>query len=492
MNRPARDGRWLKRAGVALVGALLLAAGFAPSQSVNLAHLYLLESLSADAELTQPGSEAGPVAVPSIFGTMPFAGLHANARLKGIWAGMRYARLLERRGLSSDQVGCAWDPSTCVVAENLTRPSPSAEQALVRGFVDGRIAIRSRLDAELLALACLRVAAMPDASTLARGCRDRLAFQWPDLVPALDGTALVVGEYADELTVTSARRLADALSGDEAACGAGRAFLRSWITARGFSTDQIDAAAALVSRCQAGDELALYYARAADLAGRPADARVAYEQAGPDRHGEVAFWHAEFLIRTDTCGAAAAAVDRFSREFRSPVSAAHLQATLAARCGMAAPSRSAACGDQSWIWRAAELPARAEDGVALSPETIVPDAGAPSGQTRRATRFGTVLAFGPYVRLPYGQYRATFVLRAAGASLTGRVARLDVREDTNGWRPLLRSRIVRGRQIDPRGYSRFEDTFTVTGEGIVSFAVVTLTGEPVWFDRIELRPEGCF
>jgi hypothetical protein len=147
-------------------------------------------------------------------------------------------------------------------------------------------------------------------------------------------------------------------------------------------------------------------------------------------------------------------------------------------------------GEEPLVFEASGLKARYEDGMEMPSDTIVADADALHGRARRADRFGTVLAYGPYVRLPYGRYRVSLFVKARGDSLTGRIARLDVREDTDSWRPHDWSLTVRERELGRPGFQRFDHEFTSTGEGTFSIAVVTLMAGPVWFDRVELARVG--
>jgi len=436
---------------------MLLLALAAPVIQLNVARLPLL-ALATQAPLPGEAGTRGPAAsVPAVMRSMPLAAYADQTRVEALWISARYARLLEFVGQASNTVGCAWDAQLCRMADGVTRLTARGHVVLAEAVARGAIGAHSRLDAEVALLSCIEATPGPDGARVRRACGQRLAVDWPEIAPALLARVPVIGSYAPELSELSARPLAQGTASPDFGCSEGLAFLRSWVHAQGVTTGQLESSRALAGRCPSSNEIRFYHARSADLAGLVDEARLEYEASGPSRHPEAAFWLADFRSRTNR----------------------------------PTPVATAPCDTATTILEESSLPARYEDGSAMGADTIVNDPDAADGHARASTRFGTVLAYGPYLSLPHGQYTVSFLVRSSGASAAGRVVRLDVRQDNTDWRIEQVSRILQEQDLKLARYQRIAVPFTSIGQGTVSFAVVTLTASTTWFDRLELRRDGC-
>lgn len=456
-SRTGTHRGWAVAAAVLLI---LVACRLAPVFVLNLGALYL-----RDLVLDSPSEHVmGPVSaearVPWVVREMPLVASSSSLSTRAIWLVARTARLLEYRGASSRTIGCAWNPRACTDTVNGVRLSAAGHAALARAYADGRLSAGTPMEAEIMAWSCLTDAAGSGDTSTAQRCQSRLAAEYPVVAAALSETAVVFGEYVDELNESSGARLGAALASRNLDCRGGLGFLRRWIRRDGFQPAQFAASASLAGACPGMAEAQFYLARAADVGGRAEDAGSAYARSEAAQHPEAAFWQADFLARH-----AAQAADL-------PMST-ETQRTEASR-----------------LFDAAVLPARLEDGTSMTADTLVVDEAVARTKARRASSFGAVLAHGPYVRLPYGRYRVSFFVRAGGARPSARTVRLDVREDSDSWRPYVWSRIVLGRDVDGPIYRRFDHEFTSTGEGTFSIAVVALTRDPVFFERVEVAPLG--
>lgn len=441
-------------AAAGLVSLALVTWLLAPLFVLNLGALFLRDlALDPPSERITAAAPA-ETRVPWVVRAMPLVRTNARASVDGIWLVARTARMLEYRGLSSRGIGCAWNPPACADSVAGIRLSAAGHAALARAYADGRLSAGTLMDAEIIAWSCaIHAAQSGDSSTAAR-CRTRLAGEFRDVAVVLSEAGVVVGEFVDELSDASGARLGAALASHHIDCGGGLSFLRRWIRRDGFQPGQLAASSSLASACPDLAEAQFYVARAADVSGRPEETGAAYARSEPARHPEAAFWHADFLAR-------------------------HGQPIVPGPVAGSMP----ADGQQ---FDAAALLARFEDGTPMLADTLITDVDVAHTKARRGSAFGTVLAHGPYLRLPAGRYRVSFFVKAAGATPSARIARLDVREDSDSWRPYLAQRVLLGRDFTGSGYERFDQEFTSTGEGTFSTAVVTLTSAQVFFARVEL------
>lgn len=451
------SGQAIGRVSVAL--ALVVATWWAvPAFVLNLAALYVRDLSIALPEEPGAASPLRGARVPWGVRLLPVVRLSSRVEPAAVWTVARVARLREYRGFESATLGCAWAPELCTTAGDRLRLSDAGHVRLATSYVRGGVEARSPVEAELIAWSCLKASAQPGRGSLLDACRARLVREAPAVAAVLSPSGVtVVGHYVDELTEASGGRLRAALESRAIDCAAGLDFLRGWVRRDGFLQAQLSAARGLADECPGNSEAQFYRARAADLAGLDVEARDAYSRSGVERHPEAAFWQIDFLLRHRAISSAPAASPR------------------------ANPTR---------VYRAEDLLARYEDGAAMGPDTIVADPDAPEGRSRRAARFGAVLAYGPYVNLPYARYKVTFLLKARGGSLTGRIAQLVVREDGGAWRPYVWHRLLRDDDVGGSAYKRFEHEFTSSGEGTVSVAVVSLTDGPVFLDRVEVERVG--
>ena len=451
------SGRTIGRVGVALA-LVVVTWGAVPAFVLNLAALYVRDLSIGLPEDPGAASLLRGARVPWGVSLLPIVRLSSRAEPAAVWTVARAARLLEYRGLESATLGCAWAPESCVTAGGRLRLSDAGHERLASAYVRGEVKARSPLEGELIAWSCLKASAQPGRGSLIEACRARLVREVPAVAAVLSPTGVVmVGHYVDELTEASSVRLRAGLESHAIDCTAGLDFLRGWVRRDGFLQAQLFAARSLSDVCSGNSEAQFYRARAADLADLDLEASDGYQRSGAERHPEAAFWQVDFLTRHRAIP---------SEPDDSP---------------RADPVR---------VYRAEALLARYEDGAAMGPDTVVADPDAPDGRSRRAARFGAVLAYGPYVNLPYGRYKVTFLVKARGGSLTGRIAQLVVREDSDAWRPYMWHRILRDADADGSAYQRFEHEFTSSGEGTVSVAVVTLTDGPVFLDRVEVERVG--
>lgn len=462
-----------------------------PALTLNLGALYLRDLAIdlPDQPIVVPTPPAPASAVPWVVRALPAAGEGTASESEGTWLVARAVRLLEYRGLSSAGIGCAWNPRACTDVAGAVRLSDAGHAALAEGFASGRVRARSRLEAELLAWSCLKASSRSGDATLVERCQPRVGKGQTDAAAALSPTGIAFGEYVDELNEATGARFSAALASKTMDCRAGLGFLRRWIARDEFRGTQLTASRSLSEACPDLAEVQFYRARAADLAGVPAEASGAYALSAPDQHPEPAFWQVDFLARQGSCDDARSRRAAFLRTwpqaadpFRASPGSTRLCASAASR-----PDESTPHGAARRVFGAETFPARFEDGAPMSADSIEADASASGGRARRAATFGAVLAYGPYLRLPYGRYRVSFFVKARGESLTGRVARLDVREDSDVWRPSVWRRTLRGRDVDVSTYRRFEHEFTSTGDGLFSIAVVSLATSAVYFDRLELE-----
>jgi hypothetical protein len=368
--------------------------------------------------------------------------------------------MLEYRGFSSRAVGCSWIPSACFEGAAGIRLSAVGQALVVGAYVNGRLDVETPMEAELMAWSCLSDSARSGDSWTTARCRARLAGAHPEAAVILSPDGVVFGEYVDELNDASGARLGSALVARALDCQSGLSFLRRWIHRDGFQSSQLPAATSLAEGCTGLAEAQFYFARAADVNGREGEARAAYARSEAERHPEAAYWQDDFLARQGERTATGVTAIPNPRD-RSPR-----------------------------LFSAEQLLARFEDGTPMAADTLVDVDEAGRTKARRASKLGAVLAYGPYIGLPYGRYRVTFFVRTASASPSARIVRLDVREDSASWRSYSWSRIIHGSEINGPAYQRFDHEFTSTGEGSFSIAVVTLTNDPVFFDRVELTPLG--
>lgn len=429
-----------------------------PAFVLNLAALYVRDLSIALPEEPGAASPLRGARVPWGVRLLPVVRLSSRAEPAAAWTVARAARLREYRGLESATLGCAWAPELCTTAGGRLRLSDAGHERLATAYVRGGVTARSPLEGELIAWSCLTASAQAGRGSLLEACRARLVREVPAVAAVLSPAGVImVGHYVDELTEASGGRLRAGFESRAIDCTAGLDFFRGWVRREGFLQGQLSAARSLADACSGNSEAQFYRARAADLADLDLEARDAYSRSGAERHPEAAFWQIDFLMRHR-------AIPSEPDASRRP--------------------------DSVRVYRAETLLARYEDGAAMGPDTVVADATAPDGRSRRATRFGAVLAYGPYVNLPYGRYRVTFLVKAPGGSLTGRIAQLVVREDSGAWRPYAWHRTLREDDVEGSAYKRFEHEFTSSGEGTVSVAVVTLTNSEVFLNRVEVERVG--
>ena len=495
-GRPMNDGprRAPARALVYAGAALALAPvgwWLVPVFVLNLAALSVRD-LSIDLPEEAAVGPARPVSrVPWRLRFLTAVHPESRAQTEATWIAARAARLLEYRGVGSAALGCAWDVESCVTTGGRWRLSEGGHARLAAAYVRGDIDARSQFEGELIAWSCLKASSQPAHGGLAEACRARLLRQVPALGAELSPPGVVVAHYVEEWTQASGALVHAALASGALDCRGALSFLRLWIERDGFRAAELEASRSLAAGCADLPEGQFYLARAADVAGDAAEALNAYARSQPEQHAEAAFWQIDFLARQGRCEEAGGRLEEFVR--RWPEASVPSRSSIAGRaaCSLSAASRfyapSSSGGRAPRVFEAESFRTRLEDGAAMAPDTLVADSQALHGRARVAERFGAVLAYGPYERLPYGRYRVSFFVKARGESLTGRIARLDVREDSDSWRPHLWSRTVRDRDLARSGYQRFDHEFTATHDGTFSIAVVTLMNDPVYFDRVELE-----
>ncbi len=388
-------------------------------------------------------------------------------------------RQLQRAAQPLPPRACDSSPALCRVEAGRLALTGAGHAALARAAEGGQVRGHTRAEWEVLAYSCLQ------ATSAAPGCRQRIAQGAPDLAPLLMGDGLYVAASVPELTQASGADLPSLLDDGHVACDDALRFLRGWVNASGFLAAQAPAAEAAAQHCAGQPELELYRARALDLAGLAAG--TAYDAAGFEQHPEAAFWRLDYLARRGQCAGAVAAAQALTARWPAAAGGLYLSAAWQ-QCAHAPP---AACTGATQVWPAEDLLAQASDGSDLGRQNIVADAAAADGQARHSSAFGTVLAYGPYVDLPYGRYRATFVLRAQPLAGYSPVARLVVRSDYADWRTYLWSTEAVSAAASGEAYRRLSYEFTHPGEGAVSVAVVALTSQPVWVDQVEITNASC-
>ena len=416
-----------------------------------------------------------------------------------LWFSTRLARQLEGRWEESAEVGCAWDPGACEQVGRNTRLSPRGHAQIATAFVQGQLEGHTPLDRELIVYSCLKVLESPGVTQAGEICLERLGARWPEMSPLATRSGLYVARHVPELTALNSVTLGQLLDQEKLTCEEALGFLRDWVRGDGFIPAQLESAGMAAAGCPDSAETQLYYARAADLASQRDQARTAYATVGPAVHPEAAFWQIDFLARSGDCAGAVANSQAYLQTWPDGEQGLRLSSALRACCadhgGCPESVTAEICASQPMVFEAEDLLSRFAESEVIVEDNFYPDADASEGLARRSQRVHTFVAYGPYISLPYGRYRVTFYLKAEGsgawAIYPDLVARLDVRVDYTDWRTHFWSSRVFKSQAVSDDYQMLAHEFTHSGEGYVSIAVLALTDQALWVDRVEVEDVSC-
>lgn len=497
MMDQSRGWRWRFVTTTVLITAILVLTHLSiQALALNLTVLYLRDlSLSPPYLLSSDRLAAhrkGFLLANRLLARLPST---RQTEVQMLWLSARVARQLESRGESSGEVGCAWNPAVCRQSDDNTRLYDHGHGQIAEAYAAGQIQVHIPLERELVAYSCLRALEQTTSIDAGRACLERIATAWSEMAPLAKRTGVYVARYVSELTLMSSAYLGRLMDKKVLTCRDALGFLRGWIGVDGFNVAQVEGARIAAQHCPDVPELQFYHARAADLAGFWAQARDAYEKAAPAFHPEVAFWQIDFLARSGDCAGAIASSQAYLQTWPEAGNGLQLSTGLRTCCteqaGCPSVITSRSCANRLLVFEAQDLYSRfAESDIRLH-DNIVEDMSASGGLARRSQRFATFVAFGPYTQLPYGRYRVTFYIKAEGPVPRGKLAKIDVRVDYADWRLYFWSGEVVTSQVTGASYKAFTHEFTHTGEGYASVAVLSLTDDPVWVDRVDVEDVSC-